>query len=993
VGKRRIYDIAKDRGLTSQELVERLQSAGLEVKSSACSIEEAEVDRVLKTSAKSSAKPAAPTKKAVASAREPAAPTKKAAASARKAGPKAAVAMSPAKAEAADGSVSQARPREAAKVQGEGPQAKATESKTIRRVSEKRAINAPQPPTGEPTPKIAAEKQASGERPLRARADDSRVGVRKPAKPRGRGTRLDDLPTVVGPGVPLRRGVSPPDHVLTKEELVRLKAQRSVKPETVEKQAGTERARSSAPGQEAEGPGARGGKDSRASSRDHSAPSRLPGLSGRGPAGARPSTPGSGVPAGRRTQGSVSRSRRSGLVAEPLDQRERSQREASVPIPDLWAEAAEATGLVAPGRGGGSSRVRRGEDRPTKRRVIIDSQAGRKGGKGGPRDRRPGTVGEAERPTPKKKLPPGTESPVKIKSGASVKDLAEALELSGGELIKTLMRLGEMVTITQSLSDDAVLVLAEEFERKVEIEHAEEETETIQTFVDDPADLSPRAPVVTIMGHVDHGKTSLLDAIRETEVVKGEAGGITQHIGAYQVTHQDRKVTFLDTPGHEAFTAMRARGARSTDIAVIVVAANDGVMPQTLEAISHAKAAEVPIVVAINKMDLPDANSDMVKKQLADEGLVPEAWGGDTVLVEVSAKQKLNLDELMDMILLVAEVQELQANANAPASGVVIEAQLDVGRGPVATVLVQRGTLRVGDSLVCGEAHGKVKAMFDFTGNALGDAGPSVPVQILGFNSPPVAGDFVAVVKDERAARQRAEQRTARLRQEQLAKSRSGATSLEEFYRRLKEDRVKELPLVIKGDVGGSVEALEEVLQNVSHPEVKVAVVFAGVGGINESDIMLAAASKAVVIGFNVRPSAAAKMLAEQERVDVRTYRVIYKAIEDVEAALVGMLEPEEVEEELGTAEVRQVFHASRVGTIAGCYVQSGKILRSAKVRLVRDGHIVHEGTIDSLKRFTEDAREVLAGYECGLHLDGFDDIHEGDILEAYEIKEVARTH
>jgi translation initiation factor IF-2 len=598
-----------------------------------------------------------------------------------------------------------------------------------------------------------------------------------------------------------------------------------------------------------------------------------------------------------------------------------------------------------------------------------------------------------ERVAPKKKAPPGTETPVRIKSGASVKDIGDALELGAGELIKTLMRLGEMVTITQSLSDDAIVILAEEFERKVEIEHAQEEAEISDAFLDDPADLTPRAPVVTIMGHVDHGKTSLLDAIRETEVVKGEAGGITQHIGAYQVTHKEKKVTFLDTPGHEAFTAMRARGAKSTDIAVIVVAANDGVMPQTLEAISHAKAAEVPILVAINKMDLPDANADHVKKQLSDEGLVPEAWGGDTVVVEVSAKQKLNLDELMDMILLIAEVQELKANAKASATGVVIEAQLDVGRGPVATVLVQRGTLKVGDSLACGESYGKVKAMFDFMGTALLKATPSMPAQILGFNTLPAAGDAITVVKDEREARQRAEQRTARLRQEGLAQSRGGSSSLEEFYRRLKEDKVKELPLLIKGDVGGSVEALQEALQNVSHPEVKVVVVFSGVGGINESDILLASASKAVVIGFNVRPSAAAKALAEQEQVDVRTYRVIYKAIEDVEAALVGMLEPDQVEEEMGTAEVRQVFHASKIGSIAGCYVQSGKLVRSAKIRLLRDGKIIHEGTIGTLKRFADDAKEVAAGYECGLHLDGFDDMHEGDIIEAYEIKEVARTH
>jgi translation initiation factor IF-2 len=658
-------------------------------------------------------------------------------------------------------------------------------------------------------------------------------------------------------------------------------------------------------------------------------------------------------------------------------------------------ESTEAPVAVAtPSRvAGGPSRVRRGDDKPAKRRVIIDSQAGRKGGRGGFRDHRGAPLGEVERPLIKKKTPPGVDTPAKVKSGASVKDVGEALEIGAGELIKTLMRLGEMVTITQSLSDDAILILAEEFERTVEIEHAEEEKEGSDQFVDDPADLTPRAPVVTIMGHVDHGKTSLLDAVRETEVVKSEAGGITQHIGAYQVTHKEKKVTFLDTPGHEAFTAMRARGAKSTDIAVIVVAANDGVMPQTLEAISHAKAAEVPMIVAINKMDLPDANPDRVKAQLSEEGLVPESYGGDTVMVEVSAKQRLNLEDLMDMILLVAEVQEYKANSKAPASGVVIEAQLDVGRGPVATMLVQRGTLHVGDAITSGEAYGKVKAMFDFTGKVVTKAGPSVPVQILGFNSLPMAGDFAMVVESEREARQKAEQRTARLRQEQLAKSRGGASSLDEFYRRLKEGRVKELPLIVKGDVGGSVEALEEALRNITHAEVKVEVIFAGVGGINESDIMLASASKAVVIGFNVRPSVAAKALAEQEQVDVRTYRVIYKAIEDVEAALVGMLEPDQVEQELGTAEVRQVIRASRIGTIAGTYVLTGKLVRSAKIRILRNGAIVHEGSVGSLKRFTDDVREVLAGYECGMHIDGFDDIHEGDIIEAYEIKEVARTH
>jgi len=922
VARRRVYDIAKERGLTNQELLEHLRAAGLDVKSSVSSVEEADVERLL--APKPEPLPDRATKVAAAKTTPGTAAPEKPAPSAP---PVAASAAAPEAAKPLAG-------RLAAQDKARPPQADVPRPEAVRPEAPRQEVPRPDTP----------------------RPEGARPGPRKPPRPHGRGPRLEDMPTVVGPGVPLRKGVKPSGNVVSKEELARLQAEKAAKAEAARKAA------AAAPPKVVE-----------------------PEVGAQAPRGPAPRPP---APTGRPP-------RPSGFVRESAERRERAPRVGSVPAPDVWADAVEPVAPVSPagpGHPGVASRVRRGDDKPAKRRVIIDSQAGRKGGKGGPRDRRGAPVGEVEKPVVKKKALPGTESPVRVKSGASVKDLSEALELGAGELIKTLLRLGEMVTITQSLPDDAIVILGEEFERQVEIEHAEEEKEGPEAVVDDPADLTPRAPVVTIMGHVDHGKTSLLDAIRETEVVKTEAGGITQHIGAYQVTHNDRKVTFLDTPGHEAFTAMRARGAKSTDIAVIVVAANDGVMPQTLEAISHAKAAEVPMVVAINKMDLPDANPDLVKKQLAHEGLVPEAWGGDTVMVEVSAKQRVNLEELMEMILLVAEVQELKANAKAPASGVVIEAQLDIGRGPVATVLVQRGTLRVGDAVVSGEAYGKVKAMFDFTGKTLAKAGPSVPAQILGFNALPSAGDFVLVAKDEREARHRAEQRTARLRQEQVAKSRGGASSLDEFYRRLKEGRVKELPLVIKGDVGGSVEALEEALRNITHPEVKVEVVFAGVGGINESDIMLASASKAVVIGFNVRPSVAAKALAEQEQVDVRTYRVIYKAIEDVEAALVGMLEPEHVEAELGTAEVRQVFRASRIGTIAGCYVQTGKLVRSAKMRLVRNGSIVHEGTIGSLKRFADDAREVAAGYECGLHLDGFDDIHEGDVIEAYEIKEVART-
>ena len=975
--------------MTNQEVLDVLRTAGLDIKSVSSTVDDSDLMRAFAPKINPNRKAAAAPLPPNATVRHPAPPAAPAAAPAAPAAPVAVTPAASAPAAEAVKIVTGEKPAAPAKAEAPAPVVtpvpapaapeapKAAEPKAAPKA--KPVVEPPKVPAKEegPAPAEAHEVQASKPAPAEVaepvvaavqpvaaaveavppvvKSEAPRPDAGAPPRsakppvrpPRGPRLRLEDMPTVVGAGVPLRKGAKPSGNVVTKEELARLQAEKEVRAEAARKAAAAAAAAPKPAQPEGAGPAA-------------------------GPRpGPRPAPPAAGG---------------GGAPGRPAFR--------APAAPGAWtaggAPAPAAAPAAAPRTGAAPSRVRRGDDKPARRRVIIDSQAGRKGGRGGTRGG-PHGLSDADRPALKKKVAPGVESPVKIKSGASVKELGEALEIGAGELIKTLMKLGEMVTITQSLADDVITILAGEFERQVAIQHAEEEKEGLDQFVDDPADLSPRAPVVTIMGHVDHGKTSLLDAIRETEVVKSEAGGITQHIGAYQVTHNEKRVTFLDTPGHEAFTAMRARGAQATDIAVIVVAANDGVMPQTLEAISHAKAAAVPILVAINKMDLPDANSDHVKQQLSNEGLIPEAWGGETVMVEVSAKKKMNLEELMDMILLVAEVQDLKANAKAPGSGVVIEAQLDVGRGPVATVLVQRGTLRVGDAIVSGEAYGKVKAMFDFTGVALTKAMPSVPAQVLGFNTLPVAGDFVMVLDDEREARQKAEQRTTRLRAESLAKSRGGS-SLDEFYRRLKEGRVKELPIVIKGDVGGSVEALEESLRNITHPEVKVEVIFAGVGGINESDIMLASASKAVVIGFNVRPSVAAKALAEQEGVDVRTYRVIYKAIEDVEAALVGMLEPEKVEEELGSAEIRTVFRASRIGTIAGCYVLTGKIVRSAKIRLVRDGAIIHEGTIGSLKRFADDQREVAAGYECGLHVDGYDDIHEGDIVEAYEIKEVART-
>jgi translation initiation factor IF-2 len=562
-----------------------------------------------------------------------------------------------------------------------------------------------------------------------------------------------------------------------------------------------------------------------------------------------------------------------------------------------------------------------------------------------------------------------------------------------GEIIKILMGLGQMRTATQTLSDEEVELIAAELKREVTIKHAAEEEIEPAEFEDADEDLAPRPPVVTIMGHVDHGKTTLLDAIREASVVETEAGGITQHIGAYQAEVDGRKITFLDTPGHEAFTAMRARGAKVTDIAVLVVAADDGVMPQTKESISHARAAEVPIVVAVNKMDVPDANADRVRSELASEGLQPEDWGGTTQFSEVSAKQQTNLDDLLEKILLVADAElDLRANPAAEASGVVIESRLDVGRGPVATVLVHRGTLRVGDAVVAGDASGKVRALNDHRGEKVQQASPGEPVEVLGFDKPPAAGEFVRAVEHERQAKHLANVRAERLRREQLAQRPRRRVSLETLHLDLQEGAVQDLNIVLKGDVQGSVEALLGELQKIQHPEVRVNVIHTGVGGITENDVNLASASDAVVFGFNVRPSAEARQLAEREGVDIRTYRVIYQLTEDIEQALVGMLSPVETEETLGEAEVRALFKVSRLGTIAGCMVTTGVVRRGAKVRVVRDGTVIIETSIAQLRRFKDDVREVAEGFECGILLENFNDVKEGDILEAFETREVERT-
>jgi translation initiation factor IF-2 len=625
-----------------------------------------------------------------------------------------------------------------------------------------------------------------------------------------------------------------------------------------------------------------------------------------------------------------------------------------------------------------------------KRRVVIDQGAARPGSPAGRQGRGRQEVGPPKQPR-EVVAPTG---PVTVQSGVTVRDFSQALGVPMPELIKILMNLGQMRTATQSLSDDEVELIAAELKREVTIKHVGEEDEEPEEFSDAESDLVLRPPVVTIMGHVDHGKTSLLDAIRRTAVVETEAGGITQHIGAYQVEHAGRKITFIDTPGHEAFTAMRARGAKVTDIAVLVVAANDSVMPQTKESISHARAADVPIVVAINKVDLADANPDRVKSDLAAEGLQPEDWGGTTQVAEVSAKTRQGLDELLEKVLLVADVEleQLKANPTAEASGPIIESRLDQGRGPVATMLVQRGTLKVGDAIVAGDAWARVRALNDFRGDRLKNATPGEPVEILGFDRPPPAGETARVVENERRARELAHTRGERLRREHLAQRSAASVSLESLFEQMQQGGVQNLNLVLKGDVVGSVEAAVSELQKIRHPEVRVDVVMQGVGGITENDVNLAASTGALIVGFNVRPSAEARALAERMGVEIRTYRVIYQLTEDIEQALVGMLKPIETEETLGEAEVRALFRASRLGTIAGCMVTSGVIRRSGRVRVVRDGTVIYDTTIASLRRVKDDVREVQEGFECGILLENFNDVKEGDVLECYETRQVERT-
>ncbi|HET8814054.1 MAG TPA: translation initiation factor IF-2 [Solirubrobacterales bacterium] len=651
-----------------------------------------------------------------------------------------------------------------------------------------------------------------------------------------------------------------------------------------------------------------------------------------------------------------------------------------------------AAGAQQSGGGGGGGAASK------KRRVVIDSQASRREQPGGPPPQRPPRRrgGRRRRPLleepPAKPETPAEPEATKVNSGVTVREVAESLGLAPAEVIKKLMMMGEMATLTQTLTDDSVKAIAEEYDRKIEIVHAADEEPEEPEFSDADEDLVERPPVVTIMGHVDHGKTSLLDAIRETEVAAGEAGGITQHIGAYQVHHDEKTITFLDTPGHAAFTAMRARGAKVTDVVVVVVAADDGVMPQTKEAIDHARAADVPMLIAVNKIDKEGANPEKVRGELASEGLSPEDWGGDTVFCEVSAKTKQGLDNLLDMILLVTELEELSANPNAPASGHVIESQLDPGRGPVVTVLVERGTLRVGDSLVAGPQWGRVRAMQDFTGRAVKEAVPGMPVEVLGFDGVADAGEFVQTVENDRRARSMAQERGNRLKAEALARRQGRKVSLDEVFARAQEGEIKELDIVLKADVAGSLEALQDELAKVPQDRVAINIIHSQTGGINESDVMLASASDAIIIGFNVRPLLDAKRAAEREGVDVRTYSVIYKITEDLRNAMEGLLEAVEVEETIGEALVKQTFKASKVGRIAGCIVAEGKAVRTASVRLIREGTVIWTGELGSLRRFKDNVQEVEEGQECGIVLEGYADVKEDDVLEFFQTKQVEQT-
>jgi translation initiation factor IF-2 len=878
MAKKRVHEIAKERGITSKEAVAILQNAGLEVKSHSSSVEESDAARAFANGAQAAA-PA------------------EAAASAPAEAPAAAEAAAP----PAEPPAAEQRPA----TDGEAPARRSDAGGRPPREGEQRRGGGQRPQGG---------GQSGGpQRPAIQRPPAPEGEVRR-AGPEGRGPRiLQDAP--------------PPE-------------QRS-----------------------SQG-GPRGG--GRAGER--------PGPRGQG-AGRAPG----GAPAGGRADGG------------PSDDGGRQGGGGRTGRPTRGGRAGEGGGSA----GGGGGR---------RRRVVIDSQASRRDRPGPPQQSQPPRRGRGRRRRPqwvepdleaeaqaKLEAEQQEDPAVQVRSGSTVKEVAESLQLTAPEVIKKLMELGEMATLTQTLSDEAIEVLADGFDKKVEMVSADEDVEPEPEYADTDDELIERPPVITIMGHVDHGKTSLLDAIRETEVAAGEAGGITQHIGAYQVHHDEHTITFLDTPGHEAFTAMRARGAKVTDIAVIVVAADDGVMPQTVEAIDHAKAAGVPVMVAVNKIDKDGADPNRVRGELAQQGLTPADWGGDTEFVDVSAKTHQNLEDLLETLVTLAEIQELKANPDTEASGFVIESRLDPGRGAVVTLLIHRGRMKVGDSVVAGETWGRVRAMQDFRGQRLDDATPGMPVEILGFDGVPDAGEQFRVVENDREAKRVANERAIRMKQQALARQARRRVSLEDVLARAERGE-KELNLVLKADVAGSLEALADEIVRLPQEQVQVNIIREGVGGIAESDVMLASASDGVIIGFNVRPVGNAAQVADQEGVEIRTYSVIYKIVEDLRDAMEGLLEAVEVEEQVATVEVRATFKASRVGTIAGCYVTDGTVRRGAQCRLVRDGTVVYTGRIGSLRRFKDDVREVTAGMECGIVLENYPDPKEGDVIEVFETRRVEQT-
>ena len=881
MAKKRVHEIAKERGITSKEAVAILQKAGLEVKSHSSSVEESDAARAFANGAQA----AAPAEAA------PSAPAE---------APAAAQATAPPAAEPTPPAAEQ-RPA----TDGEAP--------------------AGRPDAGGRPPRDGEQRRGGGQRPQgggRQPSGPQRPAIQRPPTPQGEVRRAGPE----GRGPRILQDAPPPE-------------QRS-----------------------SQG-GPRGG--------------------GRG--GERPSTRGQG--AGRAPGGPPEGGRAPGGPADG----DRQGGGGRTGRPTRGGRAGEGGGSA----GGGGGR---------RRRVVIDSQASRRDRPGPPQQSQPPRRGRGRRRRPqwvepdleaeaqaKLEAEQQEDPAVQVRSGSTVKEVAESLQLTAPEVIKKLMELGEMATLTQTLSDEAIEVLGEGFDKKVDIISAEEEVEPEPEYTDSADELIDRPPVITIMGHVDHGKTSLLDAIRETEVAAGEAGGITQHIGAYQVHHDDHTITFLDTPGHEAFTAMRARGAKVTDIAVIVVAADDGVMPQTVEAIDHAKAAGVPVMVAVNKIDKEGADPNRVRGELAQQGLTPADWGGDTEFVDVSAKTHQNLDELLETLVTLADIQELKANPDTAASGFVIESRLDPGRGAVVTLLIHRGRMKVGDSVVAGETWGRVRAMQDFRGQRLEEATPGMPVEILGFDGVPDAGEQFRVVENDREAKRVANERAIRMKQQALARQARRRVSLEDVLARAERGE-QELNLVLKADVAGSLEALADEIVRLPQEQVQVNIIREGVGGIAESDVMLASASDGVIIGFNVRPVGNAAQVADQEGVEIRTYSVIYKIVEDLRDAMEGLLEAVEVEEQVATVEVRATFKASRVGTIAGCYVTDGTVRRGAQCRLVRDGTVVYTGRIGSLRRFKDDVREVTAGMECGIVLENYPDPKEGDVIEVFETRRVEQT-